>query len=179
MVHQPHRLAVAPGRGHAEVAGHVLLGVAALLLAEHHHRLVADAADAADEGLVIGTAAIAVELVPLIGEHLDVIEGAGALGVAGYLDFLGRAEVAEDFDPPAGRQGFQLVQLLADVHLGVLGQLADLLDLLLQFHQGFFELQQWAAGHKREGSGVGGETTGMGHPGSRTTPGGAGSGTGP
>ena len=32
--------------------------------------------------------------------------------MAGYLDFLGRAEVAEDFDPPAGRQSFQLVQLL-------------------------------------------------------------------
>ena len=155
MVHQPHRLAVTTGRGHAEVAGDVLLGVATLLLAEQHHRLVADAADATDQGLVIGAAAITMEFVPLIGEHLDVIEGAGALGVAGHLDFLGRGEAAEDLDPSPGRQGFQLVQLLADVHLGILGQLADLLDLLLQFHQGFFELQQWTAGHKREGGGGG------------------------
>ena len=39
------------------------------------------------------------------------------------------------------------MQLLGDIHLGIPGELADLLDLLLQLHQGFLEFEQGATGH--------------------------------
>jgi hypothetical protein len=94
------------------------------------------------------TSAVAVELKELIGDHLDVIQGAGALGVAGHLDLLGRGQRGKDLTAPAGGQGFELQQLLADIHLGIAGQLADLLDLLLELHQGLFKLEQGASGHR-------------------------------
>ena len=58
----------------------------------------------------------------LIGEHLDVIEGARSLGVPGDLNLLRGAQVAEDLLATACREGLELEQLLADVYFRVLGQ---------------------------------------------------------
>ena len=147
VIHQPHRLAITTGRGHAEVAGHVLLGVATLLVAQQHHALVAHAAHAAHQRLVVAAAAVAVQLDEFVGQHLDVVQGAGSLRVARHLDLLGRGEVAEDLLAATGGQGFQLQQLLAYINLGIARQLADLLDLLLELHQGLLEIQEGSAGH--------------------------------
>jgi hypothetical protein len=48
-LHQPERLAVALGVRHAEAAQQILLRVAALLLADHHHRLAVEERGTADE----------------------------------------------------------------------------------------------------------------------------------
>src|SRR3546814_9913360 len=48
-LHQPQRLAVALGARHAEVAAHLGLGVAALLVADDHHAAAADAAQRSEE----------------------------------------------------------------------------------------------------------------------------------
>ena len=114
---------------------------------KQHNPLVADAAHTADQGLIITAAAVTVQFKELIGEHLDVIQGAGALGVAGDLDLLGRGERREDLAAAPGGQGLELQQLLAHVNFRITGQLTDLLDLLLQFHQGLFKLEQGATGH--------------------------------
>ena len=58
-LHQPARLAVALGARHPEVARHVLLGVAALLVAHHHHRLAVEAREAADDGRVLAEVPVA------------------------------------------------------------------------------------------------------------------------
>ena len=70
-----------------------------------------------------------------------------SLRVARHLDLLGRGEVAEDLLAATGGPGFQLQQLLAYINLGIARQLADLLDLLLELHQGLLEIQQGSAGH--------------------------------
>ena len=87
------------------------------------------------------------QLQPLISNHLDVVQGAGPLGVAGHLNLLGRGERREDLAAAPGGQGLELQQLLAHVDFRIAGQLTDLLDLLLQFHQRLFKLEQGATGH--------------------------------
>src|SRR5262249_18566610 len=93
--HEPLRLAVALGAGHAEVAVEVLLGVAALLLAEHDQRAAVEAGEAADDRRVVAEAAIAAEF-DEVGEDLaDVVEGVGTIGVLGELELLPRGEGGE------------------------------------------------------------------------------------
>src|SRR5690606_18636326 len=58
--HQPERLAVALGLGHAIVAPDALLGVTALLLADDHHRLAIEPRRPADDGMIVGVHAVAV-----------------------------------------------------------------------------------------------------------------------
>ena len=77
------------------------------------------------------------------------MEPTRALGVARHLDLLGRREGAEDLITAPGGQGFELAQLLAHIDLGIPGQLPDLLDLLLEFHQRLLEIQEGAADHGR------------------------------
>src|SRR3546814_1207566 len=55
-LHQPQRLAVALRARHAEVAAHLGLGVAALLVADDHHAAAVDAAAAGDDGGDVGIA---------------------------------------------------------------------------------------------------------------------------
>ena len=93
------------------------------------------------------------QLQPLISNHLDVVQGAGPLGVAGHLDLLGGRQGIEDVFATSGGQGLELQQLLTHIHLRVASQLADLLDLLFELNEGFFELQQGAAGHGGDGQG--------------------------
>ena len=71
---------------HPEGPVHALLDVAALLLADDDHGPVAEAAEAGHDRGVVGAAAIAVELDPVLDQPLDVIERVGALVVAGELD---------------------------------------------------------------------------------------------
>jgi len=154
VLHQSHRLAIAPWGGHAEIAGDVFLGVPTFLVAEQDDTLVSDAAHATDEGLVVAATAVPMQFDELIGKHLDVIEGARSLGVPRDLNLLRGAQVAEDLLATACREGLELEQLLADVDFRVLGQLPDLVDLLLQLHQGLLEVEQGTTGH---GSGCKGQ----------------------
>ena len=90
MLHQTHGLAIPPWGGHAEVAGNVLLGVASLLMADQQHRLITQTPNTAHQGLIIVAASITMQFNPVVTEHLDEIQGAGAMRVTGHLDLLGR-----------------------------------------------------------------------------------------
>ena len=59
--HEPHRLAVALRPRHAEIVPEPALGVGALFLAEDADRLAAEAAEAADDRLVVAEFAVAGE----------------------------------------------------------------------------------------------------------------------
>ena len=123
-------------------------------MAEQDDTLVSDATHATDEGLVVAATAVPMQFDELIGKYLDVIEGARSLGVPRDLNLLCGAQVAEDLLATTCREGLELEQLLADVDFRVLGQLPDLVDLLLQLHQGLLEVEQGTTGH---GSGCKGQ----------------------
>ena len=66
------RLAVALGPRHAEIVPDAGLGVGALLLADDADRLAAEAAEAADDGLVLAEFAVA-------GERREILDQPGAV----------------------------------------------------------------------------------------------------
>ena len=66
-LHHPHRLAVALGMGHPEVAPDVLVGVGALLLADDDDTPVADPGEARHDRLVVAEEPVAMQLDELVG----------------------------------------------------------------------------------------------------------------
>ena len=78
------------------------------------------------------------------------------MGVARHLNFLSGSQVRKNLFTPAGSQGLKLQQLLTDVDLRAARQFPDLVDLLLQFDQGFLELEQMTTGHDSRRGGEGG-----------------------
>jgi hypothetical protein len=56
--------------------------------ADHHHRASLEACHAADDGLVVGIGTVAVQLLELGEDHLQVVEGVGTLRVARELRHL-------------------------------------------------------------------------------------------
>src|SRR4029079_2401165 len=95
-LHEAQRLAVAVRARHPEVAVDLLLGVAPLLLADHHARLAVEAGETADDRRIVGVCAIAVQLAEL-GEHaVDVIARVRTLRMPRDLRDLPRTELAVD-----------------------------------------------------------------------------------
>src|SRR5262245_10723665 len=144
-LHQPQGLAVALGLGHAEIAENLLLGVAPLLVADHHAGLAVEAREPADNGGVVGEAAVAVQLLEAGEEIADVVERVRALRVARHQRDLPRAELAVDFLGERLAFLLELRDLRRDVERGVVLHEAQLLDLglelgdrLLEFQEGVF-----------------------------------------
>jgi hypothetical protein len=87
-LHQAQRLAVALGPAHAEVARRALLGVAALLVAQHHAGLAVEARQPAHDGQVVGKVAVAVQFLEVGEDLVDVVQRVGPLRVARDLRHL-------------------------------------------------------------------------------------------
>lgn len=96
-LHEAEGFAVAFGVGHAEVAGEVFAGVSTLLLGNDHDGFAVEEGGAADEGLIVPKGAVSVELLKIGKDGLNVVEGVGALRVAGELDALPSGEAGIDF----------------------------------------------------------------------------------
>ncbi len=138
--HQAQRLAVTLGARVAEVAVNLLLGVAALLVADHQHRPAVVVGHPRHNGVIVGKAAVAVQL-DEVGEQLfHVVERGRPRRVACHEHALPGGEV--------------LVQLAADgrdplfepgnLAVAVVGrrQHRECLHLLEEDPDRFFELEQ-------------------------------------
>ncbi len=86
--HEALRLAVALGPGHAEIVAHPALGVGALLLADDDDRAAAEAAEAADDGAVLGEGAVAGERREVGDQRRHVVGEVRPLGMARHLHLL-------------------------------------------------------------------------------------------
>src|SRR6185437_13207822 len=73
-LHQPHGFAIAFGAGHSKDVLDALLGIGALLVAEHDDRSIAKFSDAADDRLVLGEIAITCERREILYEAADEFE---------------------------------------------------------------------------------------------------------
>ena len=85
-LHDPHRLAVALGVGHPEVAPDVLVRLGALLLADDDEPPAVDPGESRDDRLVVAERAVAVELDELVGHRRHELERVRPLDVPGELD---------------------------------------------------------------------------------------------
>ena len=94
--HLQQGLAIALRVGAAEVAGGPLGEVLALLVADEHHLLLAEVAQAGDDRLVVADGPVAVEFEELVEDQVEVVAGLGALGMPRDLDGLPGVEVRVD-----------------------------------------------------------------------------------
>ena len=147
-LHHAHRLAVALGLGHPEVAADLLLGVAPLLVADHHAGLAVEARQAADDGGVIGEMAIAVQFLEL-GEDLGaIVQGLRALRVAGDLIDLPGRHIGVDVLGELQALLVEAVDLFGDVDRPFVLHVAQLFDLGLEFGDRLLEVEEVSFAHR-------------------------------
>ena len=106
-LHRPQRLAIAVGPRVAEVAVDLLLGVAALLVADDQHRLALVERGAGDDGVVVGEAAVAVQLDEVGEQALDVVERGRPRRMARHQHALPRRQVLVELAADRRRRGFR------------------------------------------------------------------------
>src|SRR5579885_3045875 len=140
--HQPQSLAIALGLRHAVIAPHTLLRIAALLMADDHHRATVDASQPPHDRLVIGEHSIAVQLAELRAERSRVVQGVRTPGMTRELRDLPGSEARENAGRELPALGLQARDLLLDVDFGVGRDVPQLLDLGLELGNGLFEIQE-------------------------------------
>src|SRR5262249_35428004 len=137
---------VGGGVGHAEVREELLLGIPPLLVAEHDQRAALEAGQPADDGVVVGEGAVAVQLHELLGQEPDQVQRVGPPGVSRQLHPLPRGEAAEDLllqPAPARLQLGDLVGRAGDRALPEAG------DARLQLDQRLLEVERVGHGYSR------------------------------
>ena len=141
-LHHAQRLAVALGLRVAEVAENLLLRVAALLVPDDRDRLPLVVGEAGDDRVIVGEAAIAVQLVEVGEQPLDVVERVRPVRVPRHQHALPRRQGLEDLGADlVGAPPQRLDRLLA---LRRLRQHAEGFDLLQQDADRFFEFEQFS-----------------------------------
>jgi hypothetical protein len=145
-LHQAQRLAVALGPAHAEVAQAPLLGVTALLVAQHHAGVAVESREAADDRQVVGEVPVAMQLDEIREDLVDVIQRVGTLRMAGDLGDLPGRQVAVDVLGQLLALLAQLVDLFRDVDRGLGLHVAQFLDLALEFGNRLLEIEKGLLG---------------------------------
>ena len=125
----------------AEVTHQILFRIAAFLLADHHHTMVVDRGQSADDRVVVGKTPVAVQFDEAGRDALQVIQHVRTLRVAGQLHALPGREVGEDFFLGRFEFVFDGVNLRGEIDLLFGGLLLKRLQRLFQFGNGFFEFE--------------------------------------
>ncbi len=118
------------------------LGVGALLLADHRHRLAAKAGEAADDRRVLAVLAVAGERREVGEQRLRIVEAMRPVGMARNLNFLPWSQGLVDF-----AQGFlhallEPGDLVGDVdRLAAFGKLLQLKDFSFEVLNRLFEIE--------------------------------------
>src|SRR5262245_20350261 len=113
-LHQSNRLAIALRPRHAEIVLEPLLGGRALLVADDADALAAEAAEAADDRLVVAELAVAGERYEVGDQRAYVVEAARPVGVARDLRLLPGREAGIEVLERLGGLRLQPADLLPD-----------------------------------------------------------------
>ena len=154
-LHHTKRLAVALRARVAEVPEDLLFGVPPLLMPDNGDVASSIVAEAADDGVIVGEPAIAVQFVEAGEQPLHIVERVGAVGMPGDENALPGREVGVDLD--SNLVGAFLKGFDGPLALGRARQHAQRLDFLQQDADRFLEFQQ-VSGHvgilRVSGSGI-------------------------
>src|SRR6185437_1520951 len=140
-LHQAPRLAIALGPRHAEIVPHARIGVGALFMRDHHHRLIAEPAEPADNGAVLGEGAVARERREIGDQPVDDVEPVRPVGMTRDLHLLPRRQPGIDLVQLPVELGLEPLYLVGDVEIGRVRQMPQLLDLVFELGDGFFEIE--------------------------------------
>jgi hypothetical protein len=150
-LHQAHRLAVAFRFRHAEVAHRALFGVAALLVADDHAGLAVEAREAADDRLVVGEGAVAVQLMEVGEDIVHVIHRVRTLRVARDLRHLPWRQLGVDVFRELLALLGQAVDLFRNVDGGIVLDEAQLFDLRVELGNWLLKAEESCFSHCTSG----------------------------
>ena len=122
------------------------VGVAALFVADDRHRLPSETAQTANNGAVLGKGAVAGQRREIGDQGVDIVARMGPVGVAGDLHALPRREFAVGLAQHALGLSLQLADLIGNVELLAIGEVAQLFDLAFQLGDRFFKVEKVAHG---------------------------------
>ena len=148
-LHQPDRLAIAFGPGHSEIVLEAAGGVVAFLVADQHDPSPAEAAEPADDRLVLAEIAVAGERHEILDQAGDIILEMRPLGMAGDLGLLPRRQLGIGVAQQPVRALLEPADLGLDIGFARRGGLAQLGDSRLQLRDRLFEVEK--GGHERRG----------------------------
>ena len=140
-LHQPDRLAIALGLGHAEIVLEPGGGVVAFLMADQHHPAAADPRQAADDRRVVGEIAVAGQRHEILDQPGDIILEMRPLGMARDLRLLPRRQLGIGVAQQLARLGLEPVDLGVDVESAAARGLAQLGDAGLELGDRLFEIE--------------------------------------
>ena len=141
-LHQPHGFAIAFGPRHSEVVLDALLGIGALLVAEHDDRSIAEFSDAADDRLVLGEIAVACERREILDEAADEFERMRTFRVARDERLLPRRQLVVGVDESGLRLLLEPRDLVGDLRSFAIGlQRLELGNFVLEFENWFLEIE--------------------------------------
>src|SRR6202022_644720 len=150
--HQPSRLAIAFGPGHAEIVPEPFFGVGAFLGAKDQNATSAEAANPADDRCIFGKGAISGERHELGDQTTNVIETMRPLRMPRHVDLLPRCQPRISLAQQAVGGVFEAADLVGDIDFAGRGKVAEFLNLALELGDWPFEIQK-VAGYLRRASG--------------------------
>jgi hypothetical protein len=136
----------ASGLGEAEVAVHLLLRVASLLVPDNHHRLAVEARRTAYYRVIIAIITVAMQFNEL-GEHeIDIVLGKGAVDVPCHLRGLPPGEVRKNIGTHLLDTALESGHIGGDVQTPT-RQGIQFLDFLFQLYDRFFKFKVKRSSH--------------------------------
>ncbi|KAF4516425.1 hypothetical protein B566_EDAN003171 [Ephemera danica] len=141
-LHQAQGLPVAFGTRHAEVAKNFLLGITTLLVPDNHDRVPIEARQAANDGMVVGEGAVAMEFFEVAEQQGEIVERVRTLRVAGDLGYLPGRQLRVDTLGQLGALLFETADLLGDVDSGVVLNKAQLFNFGFELGNRLLEVEK-------------------------------------
>ena len=141
-LHQPQRLAITLRLGHAEISVELILGVASLLMPDHHDRLAAETRQATDDRGILRKQTVALQFLEISKNVLEVVQGVRPLRMPRDLRDLPRRKLAVDIPRERAALLLQARNLFRDVDRGIVLHVAQLLDLRLKLGDRLLEIQE-------------------------------------
>ncbi len=141
-LHQAHRLAIAFRPRHAEIVLQPGFGARALFVTDDADAFAAEAAETADDRIVVAELAVAGERHEIGDQGVDEFETMRALRMARDLGFLPGRQFFVEFPQRLRRLGLKPRDFLFDLDLAAVGlNGAQFLDLGFEFGKRFFEIE--------------------------------------
>ena len=121
---------------------HAGVEVGALLVADDHDGVAAEAPEAADDGVIFGIEAVAGQRRKVLHKGGDVVLKVRAVGMPRDLGLLPSRKLAVGLAQQAVDFALQLFHLVGDVDLAVVGKVPQFFDFAFEFSDRLLEVEE-------------------------------------
>ena len=141
-LHDAQGLAITFRFGHAVIPVDAVLDVPALLVSYQRHRFALEPGNAGHNRGVVGKITVAVQLDKIGKYPAHVVQGIGPEGMPGYLGDLPGVECRKNCLGQVLAAFLQAGDLIVDIKFPAVTDMAQLLDLRLEFGYGLLEIKE-------------------------------------